>query len=63
MNHAWVLDKREAGSKLYVCLRCGAGPVRIPETLGKANITKAGKKQGIDADCRIEMVRAVHEDR
>lgn len=59
MNHLWILQKREAGQKVYACSRCDAGPVRIPEMSGKANITQTGKRQGIDPDCKMEIVKGV----
>lgn len=61
MNHAWELQKREAGQKVYVCSRCGTGPVRIPEMSLKGNITQTAKKQGIDPDCKMELVKKVHD--
>jgi hypothetical protein len=61
LNHAWELQKRENGQKVYSCSRCGAGPVRIPELSGKVNITQTGKKQGIDANCTFEIVKKIHD--
>lgn len=60
MNHTWVLQKREAGHKLYACSKCEAGPVRISELIGKGNITQNAKKQGIDPDCKMEIVKSVN---
>lgn len=61
MNHTWELQKREAGQKVYICSKCGTGPVRIPEMTQKGNITKTAKKQGIDPNCMVELVNKVHE--
>ncbi len=61
MNHTWTLQKREAGYKVYACSRCEAGPVRIDELSTKANITQTAKRQGIDPDCKMEIVKGVND--
>ena len=61
MNHVWDLQKRESGCKVYVCTKCGAGPVRIPELSAKGSITQTAKKQGVDPDCKMQIVKGVHD--
>lgn len=65
MVHLWELKGREGKgsfeSKIYLCKTCGAGPVRILATAGKANITKTAKAQGIDSDCKTQLVKEIHD--
>jgi hypothetical protein len=61
VNHRWELQKREAGQKVYACGRCGAGPVRIMEAALKGSITQTAKRQGVDADCKMEIVKGIHK--
>jgi hypothetical protein len=63
-QHKWVLSKEFPSSdrtRVFICERCGAGPVTKDIFAHKGSIAKTAKAQGFDGDCSIEVCKGIHE--
>ena len=68
--HRWVLRsarQRSEGSvpsdrmRIFVCERCGAGPILKDIFSPKGSIASVARRQGFSADCNHEVVKRLHE--
>ncbi len=63
--HTWELSENQPRNdryRLYICTRCGKGPVQKDVFDDKEAITAAAKKIGISSDCNVEIVRKIMDE-
>lgn len=62
--HRWVLSRDKPSTdrtRFFSCERCGAGPVAKDILSGKGSINAAARKQGVDANCYVEVAKKIME--
>lgn len=64
MSEDPILDRVKPifGNKLFICKRCGSGPVSVNELDRKAAINRQALKMGISSDCNLAAVVKIQED-